>query len=524
MAVSFLGLTFGDDGTGFVKPTYAALREATGTYWRKLRNLPSLNLQPGSFFGDMLDIAVSVLDASMQGAVDAVAMAFFNQASGVSLDLLLSPVTTRLPAVASAARVYAYGTVGSTVPINAIVRTSTTAPAFTISTGITIPAIAVAEAWVFEVEDFAAGEQAGVTFTLTVAGTPFVFTAGGSDDSEDVRDYFVSAVNLTVMTQIAYLAGTLPGVEPTRWAGLVREESGSGPFTTLFTSTGAPSLTSIYTADQSPVTCSETGPIQAPAQSLRYGQSYAGIVGYVNVTAALVGRDQETDAQMRARHLITQRRGCGSPDAIRSAMLLPVDQGGAGASYCSVEYNSTNVTDAFGNVPHSVRVVVDSAADVATVGQMLWMVKAAGDDTNGSVPVAVTDAEGNAQVVSIDLLSTLYIWSDIEVAPGENWPNTGDPLSQVRSDVVDYINLLGGNGDVKVNDAPISNFPDGGPRGVANFRVRFGYSTDPAGLVPPITYLDYWPTPEPDASLASITITSRQVAETDITRVTATYI
>ena len=46
-------------------------------------------------------------------------------------------------------------------------------------------------------------------------------------------------------------------------------------------------------------------------------------------------------------------------------------------------------------------------------------------------------------------------------------------------------------------------------------------STDPLGLVPPITYLDYWPDPEPDASLATVSLTGRQVAENALSNVTA---
>ena len=521
MAVSWLGLTFGDDGTGWVRPTYSALRGAAGTYWRKLRNMPGLNTAPGSFFGDMLDMAVSVVDGAVQVGGDAVSKALFTQASGVSLDLLLSPVTVRFPATSSTAAVYAYGAVASIAPLGSLVRTSPTATGFALDTGITVPALAAAEAWVWEVEDFDAGEQTGVTFTLTVNGSPVAVVAGAGDDSEDIRDALVAGVNALALTQAAYAGGTLPTVEPTRWAGLVREESGGGPFPVLFVSTGAPALTSLYTAASDSATAIATGPVSAAAESLRYGQPFAGIVGYLNVTAAVVGRDQETDAQMRARHQLTQRLGGGNPDAIRSGVLTPVERGGAGATYCSVEYNSTPVTDAVGNVANSIRVIVDSVVDKQIVANVVFALKAAGDNTNGPFPYLVVDSEGKSQDINIDELVDVFIWCDIEVTPGEGWPANGDPLAQLRADVVAFITALEGGDDVKPNDAPVSSLPDGSSRGVSDFRLRFGYSTDPLGILPPITYLDYWPDPQPDASLATVTITGRQVAETSLARVAA---
>lgn len=521
MSVTWRGLVFGDDGTGYVIPTYAALRDAGGTYLRKLRSLPSLNLEPASFFGTILDFGVSILHAGAQSAADAANKVLWVTASGVSLDQLLTPVTTRLAARASTAEVYAYGTPLASVPISSIARTSPTATAFTFGVGVTIPLAAAARSWVFELDVFAAGGASGVTFTLTVNGTPFVVVAGPGDDSTDIRDNLVSQVNAAALTQVAYPAGVRP--DGSRIAGLVREESGGGPFPVLFVDSG-PATSAPYPAASDTVTCSQTGPIAAPAESLRFGQGFAGIEGYVNVEAAAVGRNEETDSQMKARHLQTQRRGAGNPDAIRSALLTPVDQGGAGCTYASVEYNSSDITDAVGNLPHSIRVIVDADADTATVERVIWEQKAAGDQMNGAIAGVVLDAEGNAQNVLHDILETLYIWCDIEVETGEGWPVTGDPLAQLRQDVADWINLLGGGKDVRVNDAPVSLLADGTPRGVANFIIRVGFSTDPLGLAPPISYLDYWPDPEPDASLASIAITGRQVAESSLARVTAIFL
>lgn len=510
MSVTWLGLTFGDDGTGYVFPSYASLRAAASNYWRTLTNVPNLNTLPGSFFGNMVDFGTSVLQAAVQGAADAAAKAIFTSAEGVSLDQLLSPVTIRLPAVASTAVVYAYGAPGANVPLGSIVRTSPTSTAFTFDAGATIPLVINTEAWVFEVDVFAAGGAVGVTFTLTVDGTPFVFNAGGGDSSTDLITDLITQINASANPQTAYYAGIRP--DGSRIGGIVIADVSGVAFLTTFVDSG-PSIVDAYGAQPDTVTCSITGPIQAAAASLRFGQGFANIEGYTNPAAAVVGRDQETDSQLRARHIITQRQGGGNPDAIRSALLIPVEQGGAGATYASVEYNPNNITDAVGNVPHSIRAIVDNDADTALVAAIIWATKAAGDDMNGSVVTAVLDSEGKSQQILFDRLETIYIWSDVEVTPGDTWPITGDPLSQIISDVTDFVNALGGGKSVKPNDAPVSFFPNGTPRGVDNFTIRFGYSTDPLGIAPPVAYFPAWPDPQADASLATIVITGRQVAE-----------
>ena len=521
MAVTWLGLTFGDDGNGYVFPSYAALRGAGGNYLRKLRSLPSLNLEPRSFFGSLLDFGVSVLHAAAQGAADAAYKGIFNTAEGTSLDQLLSPVTTRLSASASTADVYAYGVPLASVPISSIVRTSETAVGFVFDAGVTIPNLAAAEAYVIEVDVFETGGALGTTFNLVVDGSPFAVAAGVMDSSADVLTTLAGLVNAAALSQVAYLAGVRP--DGSRAALLIREEAGGGPFALIFSDTG-PATSAAYPADFDSTTCSQTGPIAAPAESLRFGQGFTNIFGYVNVVAAATGRDRETDSQLKARHLLTQRQGSGNPDAIRAGLLTPISQGGAGCSYASVEHNPSGATDAVGNVEHSIRAIVDVDADPDEVRRVIWALKAAGDDMNGSVVGFIVDAEGASQEVKHDVLQTLYIWIDVEVTAGEQWPATGDPLSQIRTDLATYVNDLGGGRDVKVNDAPVSTFLDGSPRGVANFIIRLGYSTDPLGLAPPITYLDYWPDPEPDSSSASIAITGRQVAETSVSRITAVYL
>ncbi|HEY8375932.1 MAG TPA: hypothetical protein VIK91_05550, partial [Nannocystis sp.] len=264
-----------------------------------------------------------------------------------------------------------------------------------------------------------------------------------------------------------------------------------------------------------------------PAGSLRYCSLPANIAGVTNPKDATEGLTEETDSQLRARWQIVQRgMGGGSPDAVRAIILSPVAVRGGGASYCIVEYNPTDVTDSAGNLPHSLRAVVDADADGQQVANALWRAKAAGDNTNGTESYTVTDAgvPPATHTIWIDRLVDVFIGVEIEIEVGVDWPATGSPLDQLRQDVTDYINALqptSNGGAVRVNLLPISTFPDGTPRGVVNFRVRVGDAASAGG---PFTWRDWYPDVEPDADLASVILTGREKAVAVITDVTATIV
>lgn len=515
------GLVIGDDGTGFVVPTYAEIREALAQRIRNLRGIANLHTEPGSEFGDVVDLETTALDTACQGMQQAVDRTIFTSMGGTALDQFLADYLTRVQASASTVVAYPYGTAGAAIGLGTLLRASPLGTAFATDGAVVIP-VAPTVAYAFEIENFATGAYAGQAFTVTVAGTPVVYVANGGDNGQTVRNGLVTAINanLVITTQVAYRGGQSPTTS--RWAALVIEEGGGGPF--ALAAAGPALQIFAWNAIASPATCQVTGPVQAPEESLRYWSAPVGAQGVTNADAATPGLERETDAQFKARHQIAQRGlGGGSPDAIRAIMLSPTSVGGGGATFCTVEYNPTDVTDGAGNLPHSVRVVVNSDAVAADIGLALWKGKAAGDNTNGPELVVVTDAEGNNQDVYIDRLADQYIGVEIEVEVGVDWPNTGDPLDQLRQDVADYIEGLQptSNGSaVRPNLLPISTFPNGQSRGVVNFHVRIG----PGPQGGPFIWLDWYPNVEPDAALASVLLNGRQKARCDVADVAAVII
>lgn len=522
MAVTFLGLVIGDNGTGFTIPTLAQWRDALASEIRQLRGIANLQTNPGSLFGDFIDLVASGADVSAQSASEAVSRTVFTAMKGLALDQFLSDILTRVQASASTATVWVYGSGGANVPISTPVRTSPTAPAFSTLAAVAVPALP-AEAYGIEIREFGAGAYNGQTFTVTIAGTPVSYLCNNADTGETVWNGLINAINATPgLTQEAYRGG----INPTngRLTIILVEGGGGGAFALSVSNGGAPAIFSFPAISVSTSTGAVTGPTYAPAQSLRYGTPFAGVQGYTNIVDAVPGNKRETDSEFRARHQVTQRGlGGGSPDAIRGVMLSSTAVGGGGLTFCSVEYNPTDEVDKDGNLPHSVRVVANADADPQALGRALWRSKAAGDNTNGPYSVVVTDFVGNNQTVYYDLLQDLWIGIQIEVVIGPGWPNTGNPLDQLRQDVTDYVNQLqagGSAGKIRVNILPISTFPNGQPRGVVNFKVRMG----PGPQGGPYVYLAWYPTDEPNADAASVPVTSRQKTKAQFVDVTATIV
>ena len=514
------GITIGDDGLGFVVPTYATVREALATRIRQLRGIANLHTEPGSEFGDIVDLETTGIDVALQGAQQAVDRTIFTGMEGVALDQFLADYLTRVQASPSTVVAYAYGTAGAAVGSGVLLRTSVTGPAFATDGPVVVPA-APSEAYAFEVVDFAVGAHAGDAFVVTVDGSAFQYVANAGDDGFSVRNGLVDAIVLGVLSQTAYRGGQSP--TSSRYAALVIEEGGGGPFPIVVS--GPVGTIFSYPAIATPATAQVLGPTPCPPESLRYFSPLGNIVGFTNPEDGVDGRTRETDSQFKARHQIAQRGlGGGSPDAVRAIIISPSEVGGGGASFCSVEYNPGDVVDAAGNLPHSLRAVVDQDADGPTVALALWKAKAAGDNMNGPELHVIADAEGNPQDVYIDRLVDVWIGVEIQVEVGPAWPVTGSPLDQLETDAAAYIQALqptGNGGGVRVNLLPISTFPDGEPRGVINFRVRVGDGAAPGG---PFTFRDWYPDVEPDADAASVLLTSRQKARAVVTDVSAVIV
>ena len=526
MAQEFEGVEIGATDEGVLVPAADATRSALARGLRRRTGLVGLLTDPGSFYGDLIDFVNDGFQAAIQAMSEGVAQTLFTSATGVFLRRIVAPLTTPLPATASIASLIVYGSPGVDVLAGSQVRVTQVSPVFeTDAASGPLPAIGAGYVYVVEVADFDWQAEVGNTFELTVDGNLVTHVVGALDTAQTVLDDLRVKVNALALQQGAVGAGLNPG-QSSR-PGLVILDSLAAAFPIVFNYTGASPLEFLYSAAEVASTCAQTGATAANELALRrIVTPIAGWVGATNVDAALLGREAELDPSLRLRHrapLLTP--GGRNPDSIRSRVLLPVAQGGGGASFCVVEYNPYDVPDAAGNKRHSIRLVIAPTDDAQEACDAANLVKSGGDDTNGTLFVQVADKTGKLFPFFYDVLTYLYIWAEIEVEPGENWPQAGDPYAGIQADVAAFIEALGSadnrsGEDVRVSDLPIALYPPaqgGAPRGVSQWRVRLAATPTPAG--PPV-YGPWFPTDTDDQELASIAIGSREKARGSVARVT----
>jgi hypothetical protein len=258
-----------------------------------------------------------------------------------------------------------------------------------------------------------------------------------------------------------------------------------------------------------PFASEETGEIVGAAGNLTSIETpQGGWTSVVNPLDAAQGRDIETDAAFRIRQRASLRStGNAALDAIISD-ISKVD--GVERVVCFV--NNTDATDGDGVPPHAVEVLVSGGADQDILDALLATV-AAGIQTHGTESGTATDTEGNVHALEFSRPTAVPIYYVIDIEVDGDFPSDGD--AQVKQAIVDFhdglevggvvfsYGLLDIGDDVIRNDlfAPIKQV-SGIPR-VDN--IKLGTAPAPAGT-------------------ADLTITSRQIAESDTSRIAVNHV
>lgn len=170
------------------------------------------------------------------------------------------------------------------------------------------------------------------------------------------------------------------------------------------------------------VTATSTGPILANAGTLNtIVTPISGLNGVLNVIDAVVGRDVETDNAYRARRAVTlQVAGAGTVEAIRSRLLALL-----GVTAVIVFENTTNIPDLDGRPPHSFEAIVQGG-DTTAIANLLWQIKPAGIATDGSIPIVITDSQGQVHTIRFSRPTDLNIYVHLILTVDTNFPLNGD--------------------------------------------------------------------------------------------------
>lgn len=234
-------------------------------------------------------------------------------------------------------------------------------------------------------------EAIKTTVVCTCTGTPATVIPSGSQVSNTLGDKFESIEDLTIAG-----GGTVDGTFRALVAGAV------------------PALLGTVTTIETPV---------------------SGWASVDNAADGTVGRDAETDVEARLRRNYSlQYLGAATLDAIRAAILNDVDD----VTACIIYENDTDVTDFYGQPPHSIWCIVSGGTN-QDIADKIWEKKAAGIKTFGNTSVGVFDSLEIPHTVAFSRPTQKYVHVKVTIDgyyAEEDFPADGD--DQIKEAIVAY--------------------------------------------------------------------------------------
>lgn len=409
-----------------------------------------------SLFGIMFDTFAERFTSLWEQTEAVYAAMYPSTATGAMLDLASSFTgVTRLAAASSKGYVVLYGTEGTTVASGALLANSSTGAAWEITAETEITADAAAD-----VSIALAGTAAAGTYTATISGATYSYTADSSATAETILQGLadtISAANLTAAR-----------------TGTTLRLYGDGSRAYSFAVNSLLAITSIG----SPVLAQtvETSTAGADAGTLTtITTATDGWTAVNNLADATAGRTTETDSELRARYS-TGMYALGSATTASVVAKLKADV--LGVETAMAFENTTDETDSVGRPAHSLHVVVDGGLD-EEVAAVIADNKPAGIATFGSVSRAITDSTtGLVTTINFSRPTPVYLWIKAVVTvleDGQTFPDDG--LSQIRAALLAKGQALGIGDDVRWQ-----SFlgPCYGIDGVGEVALTFATSTDPS--------------------------------------------
>jgi uncharacterized phage protein gp47/JayE len=384
---------------------------------------PDLRTELESTFGPINDGDGSVFDKVLGPISEAIAATwdlaeavYFGlypaSAEGVQLDNVAQLVgLARIAAGNSRSILAATGTQGTVVPISTDFSVDDTGEVFESDAAVTID-IANAINAVIDVDGVADNED----YTVTIGGTDHTIDSGGSATAISIAAALVSKINTDSTIMDAEAPSTPDGTFRVRSIDL---ESG---YSVAVSATGAGSLAITSRASPIAVTATNTGPILGLAGTITVIDTpVAGLTSVTNYEDAIVGRDVETDEELRLR-IQSARLGFATDEAIRSRLLDEV----AGVSSVTIISNRGDTTLPSGQPPHSYQAIVQGGVD-QEIADKLWEVQPAGIASFGSETETVVDSQGNNQTIKFSRPVNEYAWVKIvyTLHPEDTFPTDG---------------------------------------------------------------------------------------------------
>lgn len=199
-----------------------------------------------------------------------------------------------------------------------------------------------------------------------------------------------------------------------------------------------------------------------------------------NLTDAQVGREEETDVELRARR---ERSVSKTAQAMIDAIFAEVANVD-GVTQVTVLENDTDSVDINGLPPHSFQVIVVGGDDTE-IANGIWLKKPAGITSFGDTTVQIPDSQGINHDISFSRPTNIDIYVEVDVTTFPDYPANGDDL--IKQAIVDYANgdLVEGRGFSLGDDVIYTRLytPINSVQGHEIDALRIGTSPNPTGTV-----------------------------------------
>lgn len=176
------------------------------------------------------------------------------------------------------------------------------------------------------------------------------------------------------------------------------------------------------------------GPILAPADTLiSIRTPIYGWDSVTNINPASIGKNRETDQQLRLRRRDSVNKGNRNMTEALWAALSDLD----GVADVAVIENSTNVNNNIGMPPHSIQAVVKGGDD-KQIARTIWTSKTGGTEVVGSTVASITDLTGSIQDIKFTRPSIVEVKVKVNITPRAGWSHK--TAIQIRNAIFEFIN------------------------------------------------------------------------------------
>jgi len=470
-------MSYGLTTSGFSKKPLSIIKTEIEDALKTLFG-PYINVLPSSVFGNITSVFSDREDQLWNGWEDTYDSQYPASAEGVSLDGVCSITgTTRSPATYSTVTEALFGTATTVVPAGTIISVSgdpnsrfETLEDKTIDVGVDNVQLVsysdVPDAGSFKLKYW---NDLLSAYEITAA-LPY---NASITDIENALNALTGLSGLVVTGD--FTVGhtvTFSGDDGKQPHEILVEDSN-----TLTKAAAAITITITETIPgeyQATVLCQaeSTGPVVANTKTLTVIETpVSGLDSLFNISDASVGRNIETDSELRLKRIEElERPGAGTVETIRARILAEVD----GIENCIVFENDSNAVDVNGLPPKSIRAYVKGGTD-QDIAEKIWLVKGGGIEPDGSVNNTVVDSQGISRTIKFSRPLDKNIWVEVDITKTSEYG--GD--SAVEQAILAYGADLQIGSDVIAHGNPSIEKSISTVAGITDIVIRIGFASSP---------------------------------------------